>query len=218
MRALVISDVRFYREGIARALVEDGFEAFVLDQGSVSLGNRGRDADVALIDLVDCSLARSLEAIAGQVPVVGLALTPTPSVAVAAALGVRAFVGCDQTLAELVQTTRRAARGEAVCPPSVAAILFASLGRPEPSTPRGHVEALTAREREIARLVMRGLSNKEIAAALVIEAATVKNHVHQILRKLGVHRRGQAAVLLQGIWTERSGSMDRGVRAATTRT
>jgi two-component system nitrate/nitrite response regulator NarL len=208
MRALVISDVRFYREGIARALVDDGVEAVVADQGAASLGRQARDADVALVDLVDGAFARSLEAISGEAPVVGLALTPTSSVAAAAALGVRAFVGCDQTLPELVQTTWRASRGEAVCPPSVAATLFASLGRPEPPRP-GPIDALTAREREIARLLMRGLSNKEIASALVIEPATVKNHVHQILRKLAIRRRGQAVAVLGAAWTERPMPGDR---------
>lgn len=213
MRALVISDVRFYREGIARALREEGLEAIVSDQASGGLGARAAEADVALVDLVDGALADSLAALGGRIPVVGLALSSNPSVAAAAALGVRAFVGCDQTLADLVQTTRQAARGEAVCPPSVAAALFAGMGRPEPPSPSGPIGALTAREREIARLVTRGLSNKEIATALVIEPATVKNHVHQILRKLAVQRRGQAAALLGAAWTERPIPEDRRARA-----
>ena len=53
------------------------------------------------------------------------------------------------------------------------------------------------RELEIVRLVDAGLSNKEIAGRLCIEVATVKNHVHNILEKLGVERRAQAAELLR---------------------
>jgi len=58
-------------------------------------------------------------------------------------------------------------------------------------------KALTPRERQVARLVGEGLSNKEIARQLCIEVTTVKNHVHNMLRKLDVSRRGQAAAYLQ---------------------
>jgi two-component system nitrate/nitrite response regulator NarL len=56
---------------------------------------------------------------------------------------------------------------------------------------------LTAREAEILALIDAGLSNKQIAHRLVIELATVKNHVHHILEKLHVHRRAEAAAHLR---------------------
>jgi two-component system, NarL family, nitrate/nitrite response regulator NarL len=206
MRALVVSSVGFYRDGIAAALRADGIDTSVLDHGDRNLGPSAVAADVVLVDLVDDDLAPSLEAVVGKAPVVGLAVTRDPPLAAAAALGVRAFVGCDQSVADLVLTTRRAARGEAVCPPSIACVLFNALGSINASHPPTPLGILTKREREIGRLVMRGLTNREIAKELVIEPATVKNHVHQILRKLNVGRRGQAADLLHTIWTERSTS------------
>lgn len=57
---------------------------------------------------------------------------------------------------------------------------------------------LTKREAEILALIDQGLSNKDIARRLYIEIATVKNHVHHILEKLHVHRRGQAAAIAAG--------------------
>ena len=60
-------------------------------------------------------------------------------------------------------------------------------------TPQVAADPLTAREREIAALIERGLSNKEIAQRLNIEVATVKNHVHSILGKLNVGSRGAVA-------------------------
>jgi DNA-binding NarL/FixJ family response regulator len=66
-----------------------------------------------------------------------------------------------------------------------------------PVLERDGTEALTPRERQVARLVGEGLSNKEIGRHLCIEVTTVKNHVHNILRKLDVSRRGQAAAYLQ---------------------
>ena len=57
--------------------------------------------------------------------------------------------------------------------------------------------SLTAREREIVALIDEGLSNKEIAHDLSIEVTTVKNHVHNILEKLNVRRRADAAALMR---------------------
>jgi len=56
---------------------------------------------------------------------------------------------------------------------------------------------LTRREREIAALIERGYSNKDIARALDIQLSTVKNHVHKILDKLDVSNRGQAVACLR---------------------
>ena len=64
---------------------------------------------------------------------------------------------------------------------------------------------LTLREREIVGLIARGLSNKEIARRLGIEVTTVKNHVHNILDKLGVARRADAVATL---WSSRHACLD----------
>jgi two-component system, NarL family, nitrate/nitrite response regulator NarL len=68
---------------------------------------------------------------------------------------------------------------------------------------------LTAREREVALLLQRGLSNKEIAGRLEIRPATVKNHVHKILAKLRVRRRGEAVAVMRAIWREEDGGGER---------
>ena len=70
---------------------------------------------------------------------------------------------------------------------------LALLARNRPQDGRGR--ALTRREREILELIDEGLSNKQIAQRLRIELPTVKNHVHHILGKLGVHRRAEAAAV-----------------------
>jgi len=56
---------------------------------------------------------------------------------------------------------------------------------------------LTAREAQIGQLIQEGLSNKEIASRLGIEVTTAKNHVHNLLQKLQVHRRAEAVARLR---------------------
>jgi two-component system nitrate/nitrite response regulator NarL len=64
---------------------------------------------------------------------------------------------------------------------------------------RAELPALTSRQWEILRLIDEGLSNKEIAQRLYIEVPTVKNHIHNILDKLQVRRRSEAAALVRGL-------------------
>lgn len=98
---------------------------------------------------------------------------------------------------KLVEAIRAAARGESFLQPSIAAKVlaeFSRLGQTSAPPPPGLVEPLSERELEILRLVAAGESNKEIAAALYITEGTVKNHVTNILGKLGVRDRTQAAL------------------------
>ena len=93
---------------------------------------------------------------------------------------------------ELADSVRRAARGETILSPAVAPTVFAALRRGPEADAQGHPYELTPREREVMTLVAEGLSNRAIAERLVLTEKTVKNHVHNTYRKLGVTRRGQA--------------------------
>jgi len=100
----------------------------------------------------------------------------------------------------LAEAIRCAARGESFLQPSVAAKVVAEYTRLA-EAPQARVRAnqaliepLSDRELEVLRLVTTGASNKEIAATLVIAEGTVKNHVTNILGKLGVRDRTQAAL------------------------
>ncbi|MCA9996735.1 MAG: response regulator transcription factor [Anaerolineales bacterium] len=97
---------------------------------------------------------------------------------------------------KLVEAIRAAARGESFLQPSVAAKVVAEFNRlttPAPK-PAELTEPLSDRELEILHLVAIGASNKEIASQLYIAEGTVKNHLTNILSKLGVRDRTQAAL------------------------
>ena len=102
---------------------------------------------------------------------------------------------------KLAEAIRVAARGETFLQPSVAAKVvaeFARLSRKPLKTPhlvgQSLIEPLSERELEILRLIAQGASNREIADALFLAEGTVKNHVTNILGKLEVRDRTQAAV------------------------
>ena len=91
-----------------------------------------------------------------------------------------------------VDAIRRAAAGDAVVSPEMTGKLVAGLKRP--AVPAPEKEQLSAREREILTALARGASNKELAREFGIAESTAKIHVQNILRKLKLHSRVQAAV------------------------
>lgn len=112
----------------------------------------------------------------------------------------------DITSEQLANAVRAAARGEVLLQPNIADKVFAALNQPpsprlsaassKPAAPSvgSVVEELTEREREILLLVARGATNREIGEALFITEGTVKNHMSNILSKLGLRDRTQAAL------------------------
>ncbi|MBL9016295.1 MAG: response regulator transcription factor [Myxococcales bacterium] len=101
----------------------------------------------------------------------------------------------DAPIDRLVEAVLAAARGESVLQPSVASKVLAELSRLASAAPAANeLSKLSERERDVLRLIARGASNKEIAAALFLAEGTVKNHVTSILDKLEVGDRTQAAL------------------------
>lgn len=105
----------------------------------------------------------------------------------------------DVSSEKLVEAIRATARGESFLQPSIAAKVLAEFARlnttPTPAPKiQPLVEPLSSRESEILQILATGASNKEIASKLYITAGTVKNHITNILGKLGVRDRTQAAL------------------------
>ena len=109
--------------------------------------------------------------------------------------GASGFVLKDDPPEQLIAAVRTVAAGDALLSPTVTKRVIEQFTRsPRPAPPKG-VDELTAREREILRLIVAGLSNAEIGSELYISDTTVKTHVTPILQKLDLRDRVQAVVL-----------------------
>lgn len=112
--------------------------------------------------------------------------------------GAAGYLLKDVSSEKLVEAIQAAAKGESFLEPSVAARVIAEFARltDQPAASDGHilVEPLSDRELEILAVVATGASNKEIAERLFIAEGTVKNHLTNILGKLGVRDRTQAVL------------------------
>lgn len=106
------------------------------------------------------------------------------------AAGARGFLLKNVTLQRLVDAVRTVAAGGTVFHPGLAERVAEA--RAAPPTPP--VDEITAREREVLRLLIAGYSNREIGRALFVAEGTVKNHMSSILHKLGVRDRTQAVI------------------------
>ena len=204
-RVLLVADIRLYREGI---------ESVLADREPLEVVGAARDADeavelaaavqpdIALVDVAMADAVAGVRAIRRAVPGVKiLALTVAETeaeVLTCIEAGVSGYVTRESSVDDLVAAIQSAGRDEMLCSPRIAATLVRRVAALAAGATRARPEAvLTGRELEIVGLIDEGLSNKEIATRLLIEVPTVKNHVHNILEKLQVRRRADAAAALR---------------------
>jgi DNA-binding NarL/FixJ family response regulator len=211
IRVLVVDDHRIVREGLRAYLgLVDDIEMV----GEAADGRGALDAlarakagsglpDVVLMDL----LMEPMDGIAAtaaikerypDVEVVAVtSFIEEEKVHAALEAGAAGYLLKDAEADEIAAAIRSAQRGEVHLDPAVARRLTASLRRGPTEDPK---DLLTHREREILLLVAQGQANKEIAAELVISERTARTHVSNILSKLGLTSRTQAA-----LWAVREG-------------
>ena len=199
---VVVSPVCLYRDGLVALLERAGDVAVVGTAADVetAIELAIRLDALVLFDAMTAESCAEIRAMRDALPDVSiLALTVRrgeQEMIELAEAGVQGFVTVDASLPELAEAIRSAARGEAICSPSVAAALLrrvAALAHTSQTHEAG--PALTVREQEILVLLQEGLSNKQIAQELQIQLSTAKNHVHSILGKLGVERRAEVVAL-----------------------
>jgi DNA-binding NarL/FixJ family response regulator len=207
VRVLVVDDQALFREALATLLdVRPDIEVV----GEAANGDEALDRaaalrpDVVLMDLrmpvLDgIGATRRLRAERPGVRVIALTtFDDDADVFAALRAGAVGYLLKDVSADRLVEAVLAAARGESVLQPSVAAMLVAHFAElpaaDEPARPQPLAVPLSDRELDVVRLLAEGRSNREIAAALYLAQGTVKNHVTNVLAKLGARDRTQAAL------------------------
>ena len=212
-KVLVVDDDPMVRTGLSMIL------GGAPDLELVGEANNGQEAidgvrrfspDVVLMDIrmpVRDGLSAATEILAAAVrPWVIMLTTFDADEMVHRALraGADGFLLKDTPPERIVESIRAVSRGEPTLSPTVTARLIAAVTEaPDPggsaarATARRRLEALTAREREVALAIGGGASNADIAGTLFMSVATVKSHVTSILAKTGAESRLQVAVLVR---------------------
>jgi DNA-binding NarL/FixJ family response regulator len=191
------------RDGIAAMLRAQGLKVLAAVRSGEDVVRQILTCQARLV-LVDSALSyhdgpRFVESVTSSSPdtkVVVMDVQPAQSDIIdfvrAGAVG---FILRDASAEDIVSTLRDVASGLYVLPPRLAEVLFASVARQGPRSPRdgGGGTRLTHREWQIIELIADGSSNKEISSRLNLSVHTVKSHVHSVLEKLTLHSRLQVA-------------------------
>jgi two-component system nitrate/nitrite response regulator NarL len=205
VRVAIASAVRLVREGLSGALCRRAgiaeLHTFALDaEGMIGVARMA--PDVVLVDLSGTTpeaAAQTLRAACPEARLVAFALAEIDhDVFACAESGFAGYVAKNGGADELHRAVLDATQGRMHCAPHITAAMFGRLGALLRLVPhRSPLAQLTERESEVLARVDEGRSNKEIARLLKISNATVKNHMHNILQKLQVARRSQAAARLR---------------------
>lgn len=204
IRVLIVDDQHLMRAGLRKLLdIEDGIEVVAeAENGAAALNAITHNPDVALVD-ARMPVMDGVELItrltAEHPEVACLVLTTFEEdeyIFGALRAGACGYLLKDTPPDDLVAAIKKVAQGQTVLGSPVAARLVAEITRPAQGFTGA--ELLSARERDIAVLVGKGASNREIANRLFITEGTVKNHVSSALRKLNLRDRTQLALLVRG--------------------
>jgi DNA-binding NarL/FixJ family response regulator len=197
IRVLIVDDHEVLASSLAKTLDTEPDLLSVGVAGSLKQAAeliRTTAPDVLLLDhrLPDGDGVAAIGRLRVVRPALGLlVVTASPSehlMVAAVEAGVSGFLSKTRSLAEVTSAVRAAAVGEAVISPEMLARLLPRLG----GTGRVGAATLTEREREILGLIAQGLSNAAIAERLVVSVNTVRNHVANLLAKLGARSKLEA--------------------------
>jgi DNA-binding NarL/FixJ family response regulator len=205
VRVMVVDDQALVREGLTTLLeAAPGIEpvASAADgEEAVRLASRHRP-DVVLMDLRMPKLdgVEATRRIRAELPETEVVVLTThadeASILDALGAGARGYLTKDAGIAEISRAVLAAAEHLTLLDPVVhSRLLAAASSGPAARTPTPAAQLpddLTAREAEVLTLIAQGLSNREIAAKLVVSEATVKTHINHVLRKIGARDRAQA--------------------------
>ncbi|MBB3393585.1 response regulator transcription factor [Rhizobium sp. BK060] len=204
IRVAVIDDHPLFREGVTRSLSEiDGFQ--IVAEGSTKDDAinvaENLQPDVLLMDISMPggglnAIAPILETVPLQKIVMLTVSESSDDVTAALNSGAKGYVLKGVGSRALAEIIRSVAAGESYVAPALSARLLSSRSSPAPRRSSAIV-ALTPREQQVLQLVASGLSNKHVARKLDLHEKTIKHHMTQIMAKLGVANRTEAAMALR---------------------
>jgi DNA-binding NarL/FixJ family response regulator len=202
LRVLVVDDHELFRRGLVGLLEERGI---VVAGEAASAADAVRQASelgpaVVLMDLnmPGMSGIEATQRLAAAAPLARVVVLTVQAddrhVANALLAGACGYLLKDAPIEQIVEGIRAAARGESLISPRVAGRLVRRLWEPRRTEPELPGSELTRRELEVLELLAEGMDNSQIATVLCLSLHTIKNHVSNILSKLQVENRIQAAV------------------------
>lgn len=203
IRVLIVEDQTLVREGLEK-LLDLADDITVVDRaadGEEGLEKlRQSSPDVVLLDvrmpkMTGIGFLESMQAAGDDTPAILLTTFDDDRALLnGIRLGAKGFLLKDVSLTKLTETIRLVAGGGTMISPVVTERLLRGLKDAQSVSPDYDEEQLTRRETEILRLMTGGYSNREIASAMKLSEGTVKNHVSNILGKLGVRDRTRAVL------------------------
>jgi DNA-binding NarL/FixJ family response regulator len=202
LRVVIADDQPMMRAGFKAVLEATGSIEVVAEAGTgeeAVLAARRENPDVVLMDIRMPGLdgIEATRRLPGQRVLILTTFGLDEYIIEALRAGASGFLLKDAPTQEVVDAVRAVAAGDAVLAPAVTRQLLDQVGRRLPAAmsraPEG-LEELTDREQQVLRMLAVGLSNAEIAEALVLSEATVKTHVSNLLGKLGLRDRVQAVI------------------------
>lgn len=206
IQVLIVDDHPLFRDGVVQTLRADP------DIDIVGQAKTAREAiefaaellpDIILLDItIPGGGLNAAQTIAATLPITKLIMLTASEaeedVLAALKAGARGYILKGVSGDELIKVVHNVYAGEAYITPGLAATLLAEMQNHRRAQPEaGPLDELTEREREILEHVAGGMSNKEIAHKLSLSEKTVKNYMTNILQKLQVRNRVEAAMLAQ---------------------
>jgi two-component system, NarL family, nitrate/nitrite response regulator NarL len=208
MRILVVSDVRVVQEGLHAVLAQKNYVDIVntVDVRHAKHQNARLNPDIVLVDAArsgSIGIVKDLVASSPHTKIVAFGVSEIDAEILALmAAGTAGCVRDSTASGDMVRMLEQVLCDEPQCPERTKATprrQAGALSQEGTGNDHAHTMPLSRRELQIAHLIENGLTNKEIGRQLGIEAATVKNHVHNMCDKLEVHRRGEVAARIRAI-------------------
>jgi two-component system nitrate/nitrite response regulator NarL len=163
-----------------------------------SIGTSGTDVlilDSVTARLSDCAFVSDILSQFPDIKVVLIDMDDDPEIFLECVrAGAVGYFVEDASAAEVVSGVLAVANGRAICPPQLSLSLFRAFSRQWTALPNARIKlefGLTRRQQQLIPLIAQGLTNKEIASQLNLSEGTIKNHIHEILRRVGASDRLQ---------------------------